>query len=155
MLYRVDFVVYWVVPRDPSMIKMFRFTVYHITMKNCWNCGYTRLEEKIYVWVHQHEFSGRLIHLPVALQKFLRKLESHQADALGKYLPDPAVLLMLSSVWHLGLHLVQEDSACNMARVTAQAGNNSRRCLIVPSLVTICVPLKRALEDTMAHEQSR
>ena len=54
-----------------------------------------------------------------------------------------------------GSSRVLEDSACSMARVTAQAGNNSERCLIVPSLVTICVPLKRALEDTMAHEQSR
>ena len=33
---------------------------------------------------------------------------------------------------------VLEDSAHHMARVTAQAGNNSGRCLIIPSLVTIC-----------------
>ena len=50
---------------------------------------------------------------------------------------------------------VLEDAACSMARVTAQAGNNLGRCLIVPSLVTICVPLKCALKDTMAHKQSR
>ena len=33
---------------------------------------------------------------------------------------------------------VLEDSARSMPRVTAQAGNNSGRCLIIPSLVTIC-----------------
>ena len=33
---------------------------------------------------------------------------------------------------------VLEDSAHSMPRVTAQTENNSERCLIVPSLVTIC-----------------
>ena len=66
----VGFVVYLVDPNDLRATKMFHFIIWFTRLrlplhdKKLLNYGYTRLEERIYVWVHQQEFAADTLFLP-------------------------------------------------------------------------------------------